>query len=241
MTVFWMTQPSLLQELLQNKEARSRGLLARFLFMAVVQKVVPLDDGQGMALDTEALLPWENILTKALDERLKEDEPSTLVECEQEAVEIFRDFHNGTVQRRNSDCAEVQEELGRARENAIRLALGQCIADAHQAGRSPEILTVDHARRGVALADYYYDQYMRMLRPALMDIRLKNFQKLWDLCLSKGGKITLRDLKNSHSFAEEDIARTVELFPNQMRIATTTSPKGGRPSSVLELLSPAVM
>jgi len=242
MSVCWMAQPSVLRQLLESDEARSRGLLARFLWVSIQQGEIPLDDGHATPLDPRDLQQWERMLNRALERRFSENQQGPIdIPCSQEAWDVFRDYHNETVRQRNGALREVQEELGRARENAIRLALGQCVADALEAGDQPPTeLTADHARRGVALARYYYDQFIRLLRPAQTAIKLRAFTELERICRSNGGSVTLRVLRNSHGLTTEDVERTVGLFPTRLAIETNAgSARGGRPSRVLRLLPPA--
>jgi hypothetical protein len=197
-----------------------------------------LDDGQSAQLKAEDLDPWDNLLNKALDRRLKATHPDSIdIAYSPEAEQVFRDYYNETVPLRNGQYAEVQGELSRAKENAIRLAIGQCVADAIEAGQEPRVLTEDHAKRGVALARFYYDQFMRLLRPAMENIRQKKCKKLVQLAIDNGGWIILRNLKNSHGFSEDEIYKMEKLFPQRFRVEKSQpSQKGGRPSEILRLL-----
>jgi len=51
------------------------------------------------------------------------------ITCTPEAREVFRQFHNESVRLRCGAFRDIQAELGRWRENAIGLAIGQCVAD----------------------------------------------------------------------------------------------------------------
>ena len=74
-------------------------------------------------------------------------EPRRIVSSEG-GREVFRAFHNESIRLRTGKFRDIEGELGRWRENAIRLALGQCVADDLNAAELSEA----QAMRAVELA-----------------------------------------------------------------------------------------
>jgi hypothetical protein len=234
LTACWLVQPTLLSEMLGSQEAIERGLAARFLYVSIPPQDIPLDDGKGLSLDPREMENWNLILTRTLTHRAlnRTDE----VKCDPEAKEIFRKFHNEMVERRNSDLKDIQGEFGRARENAIRLALGQFIADAMDANKEWTTLTVDHAERGVALARFSYNHFRQLLGPAREQIQKDRSKKLVEICEERGGSVSLRDLKNRNGFESAEVQLLATKFPRKFEIIRKpSSEKGGRPSELLSL------
>jgi hypothetical protein len=229
----WLLQPSLLNELLGNSEVLERGLAARCLYVAIPPANIPFDNGLGVSLPLCEMEEWERVLNAALDHR---DYETKTIACDEAARDEFRAFHNETVEWRNTTLRDIQGELGRARENAIRLALGQCVADAFEQRKSPSTLTIDHARRGIAIARFSIDQFLRRLYPAREAKRKERLLRVIGICNDHGGAVPLRDLRKSHSYSDHEIESLADAYKEQLEIITKPSTtKGGRPSRLLAL------
>jgi len=233
----WLIQPSLLTEILGNSEVLERGLAARCLYVVIPPTIIPFDDGLGLSLPASKMEEWDRVLNMALDHR---DSHTVTISCDEDARNEFRAFHNETVEWRNTTLRDIQGEFGRARENAIRLALGQCVADAFEQGRSPSTLTIDHARRGIAIARFSIDQFLRRLSPVREEQRKGRLSKIIDLCRGRGGAITMNDLKNRNGFDEREVKILATAYPEQLNISVKEpTKKGGRPSTIVSLMPPS--
>jgi len=234
-STLWFVQPVLLRELLSNQQAIERGLAARFLYATSSQKEVPFDDGSARSLRHEYMERWNSLVRGILRRR---DNPPITVSCHPDAQEIFRDFHNIMVELRNGLYRDIQGDLGRAREIAIRLALGQCVADAMSRKETPTILQPEHAERGVAIARYSYSQFVHITAPLREEIGLGKLKKVLDLCVSINGKVTVARLKNNHGFTETEISNLIDEYPNKIMMQTLpVGSGGGRPSRVIVRIS----
>jgi len=231
----WLLQPSLLTEILGNSEVLERGLAARCLYVLIPPTIIPFDDGLGLSLPASEMEEWDRVLNAALNHR---DNQTETITCDEDARNEFRNFHNETVGWRNTKLRDIQGELGRARENAIRLALGQCIADAFERERHPSTLTIDHARRGISLARFSIDQFLRCLSPAREAKRKERLLKIIELCRERGGTITINDLKNRNGFNQEEVVALATAYPKQLKVSVKEpTQKGGRPSTIVSLIS----
>jgi hypothetical protein len=118
------------------------------------------------------------------------------------------------------------------------LALGQAAADAFQVGEEvPEELTLDHALRGIALARYSYDQYIRLLAASREERSFARLDRIIEILRKHGESRSIRDLKNSNGFTEEEVKILAAQYPHRLRIEVNQHEKGGRPSSILHLVS----
>ncbi len=124
-------QPSVLRELITNEEAFERGLTARTLPFIVTPDLKE-DDGVIRGIATSTGERWDALIRAVLMMRGTPGDgpkdPKRIV-CSEGGREVFRAFHNESIRLRNGKFRDIEGELGRWRENAIRLAVGQCVAD----------------------------------------------------------------------------------------------------------------
>jgi len=232
-SVLWLVQPSLLADLIGDEKAVDRGLTARFLYAAPPVTDIPYDDGRQVEVPAAAIERWGELVRRLLAYR---GQTTFHVGCHPEAQEIFRAYHNEMVDLRNGNHRDIQGDLGRARENAIRVALGQCVADAVDAGRIPNEITPEQAERAVRIVRFSYGQYISVMAPIREAKWAKRLTRLTDLCRHSGGFRTVSDLIRSNSFSRETILELVRRYPQYLKIETTTPGRsGGRPSEIVRL------
>ena len=146
LSMLLLTQPTILRELMGNEEAFERGLTARMITFIV--ETEPLeDDGIPRRVGEQAEAAWGQLIRGILARRESLGGNPSRIVCTPEAREVFRRFYNESVQLRLGPCRDIEAELGRWRENAIRLAIGQCVAD----NLDTSELTVEQAARAVEL------------------------------------------------------------------------------------------
>lgn len=190
-STLWYVQPILLKELLSNEQAVERGLAARFLYAAAPQTEIPFDSGFTKTIDQSVIDGWHQLVGKILARR---GQSSFGIECHPDSLEIFREFHNAMVVLRNGPYRDIQGDLGRAREMAIRLALGQCVADAmSRGGEGPKVLQPDHAERGVAIARYSYSQFVHITAPLLKERSMTKLKKICGICGGVGAALSYQN------------------------------------------------
>jgi hypothetical protein len=143
LSALWFAQPIILEELIGNQEAFERGLTARLLIFDSEIKLQH-DDGVGRAIPGPVLENWHTHIQHLVKNRPSQAEPQDVI-CSPGAREVFRGFHNESIDLRRGDCADIEGELSRWRENAIRVSLNIWVAD--QAGGE---ITAEQAERGVA-------------------------------------------------------------------------------------------
>ena len=235
-TSLWFCQPFLLRELAGNEEALERGLTARALAFVCEHGEIPEDDGIVREVSAVARAGWNQMILDVLSTRTA-PEP-TIIQCSTEAREIFRAWHNESVRLRNGPYRDIEGELGRWRENAVRLAGGQCVADRFEMGPNGAgmNLTADHARRGVLLARWACRSTLTMMEIGREARRLSRVQSLVQLVLDSGGKITLRDLNVRHGYGRAEVLALARDYPHLLIVQRAGPGKdGGRPSEVLTI------
>jgi hypothetical protein len=229
-SVLWFCQPFLLRELFTNEEALERGLTARVLPFIVEHDNIPEDDGVVRFVAESVRRAWDSLVRQVLEYR----ESAQTIQCSLEAREVFRAFHNEAVRLRNGKYRAIEGELGRWRENAIRIAGGQCVADALSKGEDDKALTLtgEQAERGVKIARWSHLHSLIMLNKGLAERQWRLVETLQDLVRRYGGTATLRDLRDRHGFASDEVKRLATEYPHALSIQIK-KPATGRPSEVL--------
>lgn len=234
-TTLWYAQPMLMKELLSNEQAVERGLAARFLYATAPRTDVPFDTGENISIATSITEGWQRLIGGILSKR---EQQTKGIPCHPDALEIFREFHNTMVMLRNGPYRDIQGDLGRAREMAIRIALGQCVADAMNRGEEPLILQPDHAERGVAIARYSYSQFVHITTPLREGMGLGRLNKIVELCAGVGGRVKVSKLKNNHCYTDEEINQLLEDYPHKIQLLVPPlNSNGGRPSPFITRVS----
>lgn len=225
MAVLWCVQPSILRELVGNAEAFDRGLTARpFIFDTGAER--QFDDGTTRA--TSTLPAWNDLIDTALDLRLsrKTDEPLVITATPQ-AREVFRLFYNSTVEMGRGVFADVDGELTRWRENAIKAA--GLIAHAEKCVE----LTADHARRGCELMRWAGMSYLGTLNAGRKERQQADLDRLLGILNAKGGEITLRDLERLHGVDKQTALGVTAAFPHRLEFHRESTGNAGRPREIL--------
>jgi hypothetical protein len=229
LSMLLLVQPSILRELMGNEEAFERGMTARTL--TFIAETEPLeDDGNARRVSKETDTAWSQLIHGTLARReALAGNPHRIV-CTPEARETFRQFHNESVRLRRGEFRDVEAELGRWRENAIRLAIGQCVAD----NLEPQELTGGQAARAVEIMRWCARSALQITNIARMQKRASRADELQIILTRNGGKETLRNLDKSHGFARDEVITLGGLFPERFTVKRNKD-TGGRPSEVLRL------
>ncbi len=227
-----LVQPSILRELMGNEEAFERGMTARLLTFTVETEPQE-DDGIAQRVGETAEAAWSQLIRSILARREALAGKSHRIVCTPEAREVFGQFHNDGVRLRRGEFRDMEAELGRWRENAIRLAIGLCVADYLEA----QELTGEQAARAVDLMRWCARSALQITNAARMQKRAKRAEELHVLIASKpGGKETLRNLDKSHGFQPEEVHALAVQFAERFTVERKED-TGGRPSPFLRLAS----
>ena len=234
LSMLLLVQPSILRELMANEEAFERGMTARTITFIV--ETEPLeDDGILRHVDEATEAAWSKLIRGILARRETLAEKPHRMTCTPEAREIFRQFHNESVRLRRGEFRDIEAELGRWRENAIRLAIGQCVADNLEALE----LTGEQASRAVELMRWCALSSLKITNAARMQKRAKRADELQAILAGKrDGKETLRNLDKSHGLGRDEVITLAGQFPERFTVDRVDT--GGRPSEILRMATRAL-
>ena len=223
-----LCQPSILRELLGNEEAFDRGMTARLLSF-VVETEPQEDDGAVRKVSDAAESGWKELINGILARRESMKEPRRIV-CTPEAREVFRQFHNESVRLRRAEFRDIEAELGRWRENAIRISIGLCVADDAEA----QELTEEQAIRAVDIMRWCARSGLRLTSDARAQKQGERLKELEIILTKGGGRETLRNLENSHGFKPGEVRALAGQFPDRFVVEPVVN-TGGRPSEIARL------
>jgi len=225
-----LVQPSVMREVYGNREFLERGFCARLL--PVVCDIEPqLDEGDERQLDRAALAKWNAHVTDVCEHRpLNPGTAPLTMQFNSGARAAFREFHNESVELRRQ-IPDIQEQLGRARELAIRI--GAVLAVGDDADIPLGIIGGDVAERAIQIARWCVAQQLVILHSGRAERQLERLQRLCRLIDAAGGALTLRDAAKSHSYPEGEIRTLCAAFPAVLVTEQRQHPHGGRPSEVV--------
>jgi hypothetical protein len=231
-SLLWMVQPFLLHELIVNEEALERGLTARMLPFVFEPERIAEDDGKIRYVTDAAKSDWRNLVRAILEARHMNTGPEEIA-WSSDAREIFREFHNESVRLRNGKWHEMEGELGRWRENAIRIGNGIVLADAFTGHGAVQTGTAEQARRAVTLMRWCARSQLAVFNRVREQRQLDRLEKLLTLIQKHGGRITLRDLGLRHGFQPDQVRSLAADYRERLQIVEESNANGGRPSIVI--------
>lgn len=228
-TTLWFCQPSLMREIIGNEEAFERGLTARaMMFCCEREGLIPYDDGVVRDLDERVQEAWAAALADTV--KLREAKDPLVIGCSHEAREVFRAFHNEAVDYRNGDFRDIEAELGRWRENAIRIAGGLALAEKLSS------ITPNIAERAIALAQWAHLSGLAVINAGAETRRRSRLERVIALAKESDGWITLRRLRDSHGISETEVEHLAHFYPSHLIVEDRQGgSKGGRPSRIVKL------
>ena len=146
-SLLWMVQNDVIDTIVSKNKGSfiGSGFLGRFLYCKGAPKTIP-DSKEIIPLDEAAILKWETLLAETYQIR-KKGLP-VWFDTDQDAFEYFWDFDAFNTELMNGKLRTQASLLGKARENAIRLAV--IFAQAEGADR----ITADIAKRACRVVSY---------------------------------------------------------------------------------------
>lgn len=146
-SLLWMVQNDIIDNIVAKNKGSfiGSGFLGRFLYCKGAPKTVP-NSKEIIPLDESAISKWEKLLNDTYDIRKRGE--TVWVDADQEAFEYFWDFDAFNTRLMNGKLRTQASLLGKARENAIRLAV--IFAQAEGATQ----ITADIAKRACRVVSY---------------------------------------------------------------------------------------
>jgi hypothetical protein len=221
-STLWLVQPSLLRELYASEEVLERGLSARVLAFKVEHDEIPEDDGILRKIDPARFTAWNDLIRAVLRDRKC---PSVFT-CTPEARELFRQWHNEAVKLRNGNFRDIEGELGRWRENAIRLS--GILAVAAGAVEITDKLAADAIR----LCRWCVFSSLSLLASGRAARFAEHKARLIELLEAR--PVSVRLLVKNHGFGKGELRHLAATCPDDF-ILETVKPETGRPSELMRL------
>lgn len=146
-SLLWMVQNDVIDSIVAKNKGSfiGSGFLGRFIYCKGAPKVISKSK-EIIPLDGLAINKWENLLNETYE--LRKKGKTIWFDAEKEAFEYFWDFDAFNTRLMNGKLRTQAALLGKARENAIRLA----IIFAHAEGSSR--ITADIAKRACRVVSY---------------------------------------------------------------------------------------
>lgn len=146
-SLLWMVQNDIIDNIVAKNKGSfiGSGFLGKFLYCKGAPKTVP-NSKEIIPLDESAIAKWEKLLNDTYDIRKRGE--TVWIDADQEAFEYFWDFDAFNTRLMNGKLRTQASLLGKARENAIRLAV--IFAQAEGATQ----ITADIAKRACRVVSY---------------------------------------------------------------------------------------
>jgi hypothetical protein len=192
-------------------------MLARLIYSISERDTIPHESAESRQPDAETRLKWNEAIANLHGHIYCASVP-LIFHVTHEAREVFRALHNRSVDERNGAFREESDLMGRLRENAIRLALGQAALDAWTLDGVRAEITAQQAERGVALAEWGLYSLLHFLGPARHKRRQERLRALEDALNERGAECSLRILRDSHGFSPEEVKRIAAQFPTRLAV-----------------------
>ncbi len=206
LSLLWLVQyDAFFNIMLKNDSFRESGFSARFIFFKG-PKEIPFDEGKNPKLNKVLLREWENFIESVF--RFRQENETMEIYATDEAKEIFRVFHNEQVKLMNTDLRSIQEILGKARENAARLALIFAVAE------GAEMITESIARNACSVVKYSLYNAVEFYTSGLVQVIEAKRAKMETQLRKKNGKLSISYLWQFAKLTKEEVLHIVYAFPD---------------------------
>ncbi|MFZ4766633.1 MAG: DUF3987 domain-containing protein [Roseimicrobium sp.] len=186
----WLTQPDKLERLLAQRALSEGGLLPRLLMMTFSCPPLRVSTSErGISADT--LAGYHQLITGLFDEfRLCAD--VLTIDADEAARKVLVDYHNAIADRRELELRDVTGFAARWGEYAWRLAL-VVHAATHGEDAASRPLSLDAARAGIMLAEWFASQQLEVLSHGRLQATNERHAKVMAL-FAKQPEIVARDV-----------------------------------------------
>lgn len=232
MSILWMVQPDAAKKALGEESFTESGMLPRFLMFD--PKAEPKERyDQPEPIPPTIKQAWAKLVRSlASAYRMGGDNPQ-FATVSPEALAVLTEYERENVRRRcrGGDLSDIHSFVARWTENAWKIAL--CLHAARHGGDAHEF-TMDAGTAGDALEvmRWFSNRQIETLAAGRHEKHQKRLLALLAVLASVKTEISLRDLRRSHSFEEEEVRQLQVAFPKAIRIEERR-PETGRPSLVV--------
>lgn len=232
LSILWMIQPDAARKAFDDDSMTESGLLPRFLIFD--PKAEPQErNTQPAPIPPATKAAWAALVGELVESFRKQgDDPRTATASE-EALAVLAEYERENVRRRrhSGDLRDLASYVARWTENAWRIGV---VLHAARHGDKAPLERLDSATAGnaVKVMRWFSDRQLETLASGRWEKLRKRLLALLAVLAEANGEISLRDLRRSHSFEEEEIRQLQATFPKSFRIERR-KPETGRPSDIV--------
>lgn len=206
LSILWLVQYDAFRNIMvKNENFVASGFAGRFLFFRG-PKDIPIDKGLKIPLDKNVMEDWDKKITALYE--FRRNKGFQRIQATPEAAEIFRKFHNEQVELMNNELKSVQELLGKARENAARLAIIFAIAD------ETEIIDGRIAENACKVIKYSLYNAVEFYTSGLLVRLEQRREKMESILRKKDGRVRISYFQQFAKIFPDEIHNIVATFPN---------------------------
>jgi hypothetical protein len=232
LSILWMIQPDAARRAFDDDSMTESGLLPRFLIFD--PKAEPQErNTQPAPIPPAIKAAWAALIAELVESFRKQgDDPRTATASE-EALAVLAAYERENVRRRrhSGDLRDLASYVARWTENAWRIAV--VLHSAQHGSKAPgQPLDIATAENAVKVMRWFSDRQLETLSAGRREKLRKRLLALLAVLAEANGEISLRELRRSHSFEEEEIRHLQANFPKSFRIERR-KPETGRPSEVV--------
>jgi hypothetical protein len=232
LTALWLTQPDKLQSLLDERSLNEGGLIPRIL--PCHTNCEPREIGKNPpSISISVEKTYAGLIFSLLETYRLAPKRFTIVPTS-EALEALNNHHDAIVKRRRGELRDVTSYAARWNEQAWRITV--CLhVGTHGSEAHKQRVSLETARRAIALADWFAEEQLRILNAGRMERKAGRLKKLKELIIQcYNGAATLRDLDKSNNFKQDEVRELASRFPDILVIEKRVT--GGRPSEIVSII-----
>lgn len=248
-----MVQPKVLQDALENRDFRERGLMARFLYSIPPSRVGSrVYDSKPIPKEVRAAY---NQLVKDLlstSERIEWQQENTIIHLNEEAYQISKIFFEEIERKISEDYEEIEDWAGKYHGQTMRIA-GLLHVIKYRLGAANVVLEGQTMREAILIGRYFLEHAMMAFRlsgiaePQEEKDAKYLMKKIDSFYMSPNSQnpqnpqnLKLRDLYQickGHFKTKEGMQPGLDELIERgfIRIVKEQSGKAGRPSEVIEV------
>lgn len=227
LSLLWLVQPDLLDQLLTTDAMIDSGLLARTLLFEVNSAHPGPTTGPPM---NQAIASIWGTFVNCIAVSVYHQYPPKVYDCQPDVVELMTLFHSCLRERMKpeGDLADVYSFAARWVEQTWRIML--VIHVAKMQGQLPRV-SIETAQEAIQIMDWFATQQLLLLTSRREKKRDERFEALVEVLRCKPKQCcTLRDLRRRHRFQEAEVRGIVQRHPDILEIKDLKSKGPGRPS-----------
>ena len=226
-SILWLVQRIVIRDLISNPEVFARGFTARCLIFDSEARKEYETGEEGKFTLTEK---WNELLNKILYDRCRTHVPRELA-CGSLANDVFRAFENETIDLERNHFPDIAGELGRGRENALKIAGIFAVA------KPDNMITKEIAENAVGIARWVMFNYLNLLQHGRLKKLRPDLDRVMELVNGSNGEMKIGVVETSTALSREEIENLAKLFPSHLTVAKLPKEGVGRPSVVVRAIS----